>query len=193
MKMRCPTIVETFIVVAIVALFVNLLQPGTGRSSPLCSAASSGDVAEVERLLDNGLADVNERDGRDRTPLHYAASCGQKDTARLLIEKGANIEARDYWEETPLHAAANYGKIEVVRLLVANGANVDAKGRLAGTPLDCAERAVEREAASSTHTDARNKDQHAQPDDTERQDYAEVITLLIAKGAKRSSALKNRR
>jgi hypothetical protein len=189
MKRRRPTVVEVLIVVAIVAPFVILLQPSTGRSPLLCGAASSGDVAEVERLLDKGLADVKEYDGRRRTALHYAAYYGKQHTATVLIEKGADIEARDYWEETPLHAAATYGRIDVIRLLVAYGANVNAQGRLAGTPLDCAERAAERAAASNAHTDARKTDRHTQPDDTERQDYAEVMKFLIAKGAKRSSPL----
>jgi ankyrin repeat protein len=190
MKMRRPTIVEVLIVAAIVVLCINLLQPGTVRVSPLCSAASSGDVDEVERLLDRSLADLNERDGRDRTPLHYAASCGQKDTARLLIEKGADIEARDYWKETPLHAAAACGRIEVVRLLVAGGANVNALGTLAGTPLDNAESHAQWLAERDAESKARHKDRPAQMDGNESVVCDEVIKFLIAKGAKRSSALK---
>ena len=93
MKMRCPTVVEVLVVVAIATVVIIFLgSPSTGMLSPLLTAASGGDASEVRRLIDAGLGDVKEHDGRRRTALHYAAYYGKQDAAKVLIEKGANIE-----------------------------------------------------------------------------------------------------
>jgi ankyrin repeat protein len=181
------------IVVAIVAFFVWILQPVRGQMSPLCVAASRGDVLEIRRLIDNGLAEVTEHDGRGRTPLHYAACYGQKDTAKLLIEKGTDVDARDRWQQTPLHVAASFGNIQVVRMLVAEGADLNAQGSGGYTPLDEAEFRATRLAETNAELKKWHKDAQAKLNDADRACCDEVIKFLAAKGAKRSSALKNGR
>jgi ankyrin repeat protein len=57
------------------------------------------------------------------TPLHYAASKAQVETARMLIGRGAIVNAPGPDGTTPLMMAALSGKPEIVRLLLSKGAD----------------------------------------------------------------------
>ena len=71
-------------------------------AGPLGNAAKAGDIAEIERLLNEG-ADVNE--SGLATPLFYAIQYNHTDAARLLIERGADVDKASTWG-TPIHEAA---------------------------------------------------------------------------------------
>jgi ankyrin repeat protein len=66
-------------------------------------------------------------EGRQETPLHWAASSDDVDVAEALIDGGANIEASggSIPGGTPLDNAVGYGCWRVARLLVQRGAPVD--------------------------------------------------------------------
>lgn len=53
-------------------------------TKPLHQAAEKGDIDQVQSHISQG-ADVNAKDDRNSTPLHYAAWKGHKDVAQLLI------------------------------------------------------------------------------------------------------------
>ena len=103
-----------------------------------------GDVAAVERLLDDPTIDVNWRAALDgESALHLAAqSKDSKGTiVRLLLSRGAdpNIATSESW--TPLHWAAYLGKHESVKLLITAGAQVNTQeSRFGHTPLVSAAR-----------------------------------------------------
>lgn len=90
---------------------------------PLLTAASSGDVDELKKLLKDG-ADKNEKDGEGRTALHFACGYGEIKCAEALLDAGADINAVDKNKNTALHYAAGYGRIEIVTLLLKSGASV---------------------------------------------------------------------
>jgi hypothetical protein len=56
----------------------------TMATKPLHQAAEKGDIDQVQSHISQG-ADVNAKDDRNSTPLHYAAWKGHKDVAQLLI------------------------------------------------------------------------------------------------------------
>ena len=58
----------------------------------------------VIKLLDSG-EDVNQRDEKGYTALHWAAAEISTHTAALLIERGADVNARDNKGRTPLRWA----------------------------------------------------------------------------------------
>jgi ankyrin repeat protein len=93
-------------------------------NTPLQYAAGFG-TAEAIRLLLDGGADVNSRNGFEATPLIWAA--GNLAKTRLLIERGADVNARTRQGRTALMvAAACNGCSESVRLLLAKGADAKA-------------------------------------------------------------------
>lgn len=103
----------------------------------LHKAARDGDIAEVNRLIDDG-ADVNAKDIYDFTPLHAVAIYGQTETAIVLIKAGAIIDAKDHRGGTPLHAAVFNGESETMLVLIKWGANLYARTNEGKTPLDIA-------------------------------------------------------
>lgn len=107
------------------------------ESEAIHRAAYSGEVAEVERLLDRGadtgaqasLANAKlEIEAYSLTPLHLAAGFNPKlEVAELLMEWGANVEATDYHGRTPLHWAAWNAEPASVEQLLEWGANLKAR------------------------------------------------------------------
>ncbi|KAJ3994917.1 ankyrin repeat-containing domain protein [Lentinula boryana] len=102
--------------------------------TPLHWAASSGDLdiarylidqkAEVDKVdgsveeLVGAGADVNRKNDKGLTPLHYAASKSRINIGKLLISRGADINAKDKANQTPLHRAATTGSVGFIRLLL---------------------------------------------------------------------------
>jgi ankyrin repeat protein len=99
------------------------------------SAADTGDVAGLSKLLKRRPELVEAKEVGDHTPLHLAAWSGHADAAEVLLAHGAKIGAPDVCGWTPLHTAAVRNHINVVKLLLAKGAEVNAKDRTGQTPL----------------------------------------------------------
>ena len=103
-----------------------------------------GDIADVERLLDDPTIDVNWRPPLGgESALHLAAQSKENEgtIVRLLLSHGAdpNIATSESW--TPLHWAAYLGKRESVKLLITAGAQVNIQeSRFGHTPLVTAAR-----------------------------------------------------
>src|SRR5689334_23283956 len=92
-----------------------------GGSTLLHHAAAFGTREMLELLLKAG-ADVNARNGRGSTPLHWAVSDVGK--TRLLLEKGAAINSQTDSGRTPLYLAASQSDHDsVLRLLLDKGAD----------------------------------------------------------------------
>jgi ankyrin repeat protein len=110
-----------------------LLQAPSG--SGILEAIRSGDVAAVERIVNENPQAVGDRDENRGTPLHEAAAKGLPRVASLLIEAGAPLSPSDDQGFTPLHRAVSGGHGEVAKLLIARGADVNARTKRGRTPL----------------------------------------------------------
>ncbi|KAF4523546.1 hypothetical protein B566_EDAN011994 [Ephemera danica] len=114
-------------------IFVDELLRATGNS----------EVGRVCQLVAAGLS-INSYDSIEsrNTPLHWAASYGNRDIVSCLIDRGANVNAMNSCGATPLHDAVSQNCIEIVEELLQGGANplIQAmKGKFSGqTPLDLA-------------------------------------------------------
>jgi Ankyrin repeats (many copies) len=93
-----------------------------GPSESLPAAVSTGDLAKVTLLLDEGKASVDERDGAGRTPLMIAVDQGRLDMVRLLLGRGADPNAADKTGLAPLELARQRGQTEIANALTQAGA-----------------------------------------------------------------------
>jgi hypothetical protein len=122
----------------VLIVFLPLLMLGGVRATAsdaedFFSAALSGDVTEVKRLLKRGV-DVNARQEQGATALLLAVSNGHRDVVELLVEAGVDVDAQDGMGRSAIGFASATGQTEIVKLLIGAGADVnarDARGRTA--------------------------------------------------------------
>ena len=94
------------------------------------SGASVGEWGE-------SLCHGNTHAGDGKTPLHEAASLGNKELVSQLLECGAAIEARANEGRTPLHEATRTNKNwEVIKTLLDRGADSTIRDEFGKTALD---------------------------------------------------------
>lgn len=119
------------------------VNPAGGSTSPLYAAASTGNAALVQRLLDLG-ADVSRGDtfpdsqrgsgspdtrleprasAFGSTPLHAAVWRDHAECVSILLKAKADPNAANSNGWTPLHAAAEAAQIGILDQLLAAGAN----------------------------------------------------------------------
>jgi hypothetical protein len=113
----------------------------------LYEAVRDGDLATVQALIKDNPDLVFHQDGSGKTPLHWAATHGQKDVAEWLVANKAEVNASDKDGWTPLHWAAVRGLRDVVELLIANKADANAKTKNVRTALSLASAMEQRESA----------------------------------------------
>ncbi|KAH6579413.1 hypothetical protein BSLG_010535 [Batrachochytrium salamandrivorans] len=89
----------------------------------LCQVVRANDTPSLSTSLEEYgyMVDVPDYDGR--TPLHVAASEGQRDCVEILLRHGANVHVRDNFGQSSLFDAVSAGHSEVVSLLRKAGAH----------------------------------------------------------------------
>ncbi|CAM9600132.1 unnamed protein product, partial [Hapterophycus canaliculatus] len=111
-----------------------LLEGGANRDArtaqgftALHCASGRGGLGAVKILLNAG-ADVNVRSGgwQRRTPLHAAATLGDRAVTEELLRWGAEVDIPDSEGVTSLHIAAAVDNLEVARCLLEAGASTEA-------------------------------------------------------------------
>jgi len=116
-----------WILILILAMLIICENNATASDTDaFFSAALSGDLTEVKRLLNEGV-DVNAREASGATALLLALSEGNLDVAQLLIEAGVDINAQDNKGRNALGFASATGQTEIVQSLIEAGADVSAR------------------------------------------------------------------
>ncbi len=113
----------------------NLNQPcniSGEKWLPLNVLLSSTDEALAEGLIQTGV-NVNAKDGKGDTPLHYLGK--SEKNARLLLSRGAKVNVRNQNGNTPLHNVFGEKTAAVIKLLIDGGAKVNARNQEQMTPL----------------------------------------------------------
>ena len=87
----------------------------------LHEAAKEGNIEAVRQHLAAGV-DVNLRDEKYNTPLHYVTTDLQLDIAELLIKHGAEVNAENSNRKMPIHMASPSSSAELAKLLIEKGA-----------------------------------------------------------------------
>ena len=179
-----------------------------GHYTPLHFATIYSWEGMVTVLLAAG-AEVDARDLKGETPLHYAAGRNRNPAVVAeLVEAGADLNARDSEGNTPLHASRSNWNPAVAHLLLELGADptpVNDSGRVAN-PMDCSywntevfARVATAEAtaaclAAGADVSARNEDEYtplllatlhggAGTDGGSGIEMTAVVTVLLEAGA----------
>jgi ankyrin repeat protein len=95
------------------------------RADDVLVAARKGDLATIDAAIAR-RANLDVKDGGDRTPLMRAAMYGHPAVVTKLAQAGAQLEATSDGE-TALHMAARENHAPVVRALAAARANLNAR------------------------------------------------------------------
>jgi len=115
-----------------------LLQAGANpddiQMPELIRAVAFGMLAEVETLVREG-ADLEARDGLERTAWLVATQTGDIVKTQFLRDCGADLEARDDWERTAWLLAIQTGDIARAQFLRDCGVDTKAVGRCGQPPL----------------------------------------------------------
>jgi ankyrin repeat protein len=121
----------------------NLEIRNRGRKTALFAAGEyrdrdnndkNGARAECVRLLVQSGADVNARDFRGNTLLHYAYF---PDVAEELLKAGADVNARNINGETPIFTVINEG---IIPLLVKHGTDFSIRNNKGETVMEFTEK-----------------------------------------------------
>ncbi|XP_052655912.1 ankyrin repeat domain-containing protein 22 isoform X1 [Harpia harpyja] len=144
------------------------IQDSFGGDTPLICACKQGNNRIVSYLL-NRNADVNLRNKKDRTCLHYAVrkrftfldyvliiilmpvmllgyllmvskTKQNENLIKMLLRAGADVNATDFSGSTALHYACKMKNQAVIPLLLEAHADTSVKNQDGETPLDIARR-----------------------------------------------------
>jgi ankyrin repeat protein len=105
-----------------------------GRKKQFINAIKKGNLAEVKRLIGEGvqLSPKNKYDEYD--PLFYACLEGNNDIIRTLLDAGAKVEIEGAYSSY-LMIVVSRGNVEGVKLFLERGANVNFYGKESHTPM----------------------------------------------------------
>ena len=94
---------------------------------------------ELRRALEKDAPTVvAARDRKEKTPLHAAVSCENREAMEMLVKHGADLHAADITGMTPLHVAAMLGRAAEAEWLLDHGARLDALDVFGDTPVHTA-------------------------------------------------------
>jgi ankyrin repeat protein len=110
----------------------NIVKAADMYVTLFLAAASSGNIKEVQRLLDDEGVNVNSKSTSGITALMLVCSLNKDykyraEMVNFLISRGANVNIGDNMGRTPLIMASIHNDVEMAKLFLEKGANVDAK------------------------------------------------------------------
>jgi NAD+ diphosphatase len=113
----------------------------SSNETTIFEAAAAGDVEFIQKHIKQ----LNEKNERGWTPLHFAARFGQKAVSRLLKDNGADLSIVNGEGKTAGQVAAFWGNDEIAQLLTIAAPTAAATGSpypenytavFAGNPLN---------------------------------------------------------
>lgn len=100
-------------------------SPPSKKEQSLIDATRSGNLDEIQSLLNSNHCDVNQTDPLGNTALHFAVFSNQVPIIlKLVSSTEINIDSANRLGMTPLLSAVEYGHSALVRILVSKGADL---------------------------------------------------------------------
>ena len=166
--------------------------------APLHIAVGAGNLGCQEDFIIDEILDknpeINIRDARKATPLHYAAGHANGSAVQKLIDRGALINAVDENWNTPLHWAAFCVNITSAEALLYNYADINSRNGNRRTPLHLAAQVGSAEMVNlllsyGADINAADLNDNTPLHDAVLHNHADAMELLYACGA--DTLLKN--
>lgn len=111
-----------------------MMASANAATADLLSAASSGNLAEVSRLIAAG-ADLEQRDGQGQTPLLRAVAGNHVAVAKALLAAGASLNAQAANQDTPWLLAGAAGRSEIIAAMLPLKPDLSLRNRYGGDAL----------------------------------------------------------
>lgn len=111
-----------------------LMTSASAATADLLAAASSGNLAEVSRLIAAG-ADLEQRDGQGQTPLLRAVAGNHVAVAKALLAAGASLNAQAANQDTPWLLAGASGRTEIIAAMLPLKPDLSLRNRYGGDAL----------------------------------------------------------
>ncbi|MFC7490521.1 MULTISPECIES: ankyrin repeat domain-containing protein [unclassified Knoellia] len=108
--------------------------PIADPDAALLQAAQRGDADQAARALRAG-ANLEARDGQQRTPLLLAATFDRVEVAHLLVAMGASADALDDRHDTPWLVTGVTGSVEMLEALLPAGPDLTVRNRYGGVAV----------------------------------------------------------
>jgi ankyrin repeat protein len=105
-----------------------------GRKKQFIKAIKAGNLAEVKRLIGEGVQLSPKDKYDDHDPLFYACLESNNDIIRALLDAGAKVEIEKA-NSSYLMLVVSKRNVEGVKLLLERGANVNYYGKQSETPM----------------------------------------------------------
>ena len=163
------------------------------NTTPLQHAAAFGSLGTMKLLIAKG-ADVNAKNRRASTPLHWAI--GDEARVRLLLQNGASVNVRQADGRTPLYLVALAANSNgLMKLLLEKGADANLATANGLTPLIAASTRGDVDAMrllleSKAEVNARNGAGATALMSAATSGNPEAVALLLSKGADAKAVTK---
>jgi len=109
-------------------------QPAPAVAPPLYKAAESGDLAEVQRLIEQDASPNTLGPGK-QSIIQVAAERCNLEVVKYLAEKGAELNHKNASTRTPLVSAILGGDIRIVQVIFEKGVDIETKMDVGVTAL----------------------------------------------------------
>ena len=104
--------------------------------SSLLNCSATGNIEEIERILNFHTVDLNEvKTPEGFSPLHIAVQNGHIVVVTYLLTKNSNPNLHALKGQTPLQLAAMKGHLSIVQILITKGADINLPGFDGMTPI----------------------------------------------------------
>lgn len=111
-----------------------LMTSASAATADLLAAVSSGNLAEVSRLIAAGT-DLEQRDGQGQTPLLRAVAGNHVAVAKALLAAGASLNAQAANQDTPWLLAGASGRSEIIAAMLPLKPDLSLRNRYGGDAL----------------------------------------------------------